>query len=249
MPSTDPAARPTAASEATAPRPRVGITAVPRQVPTAYGHRDADTAERGLVEGVVRAGGVPLLLPVVAAELAAPQLAGLDAIVFSGGQDIDIAAFGGERHPASTWLDPARDRHEVALWRAARAAEIPILAICRGLQLSCLLEGGELIAHLDGHDAGDRHAEVRHPATVAPGLLRDAVGTDTLSVNTIHHQAVATPPPDWTVVARSEDDVIEALEADDGPWFLGVQWHPELMLDDPTAGQPVFDAVVAATRG
>jgi len=230
-------------------RPRIGVTAVPRSVPTAYGSRDADTAERGLVDGVARAGGVPLLLPVVAADLAPAQLDGLDGLLLSGGQDVDIVPFGGERHPASTWLDPARDLHEAALWRAARAAGLPVLAICRGLQLSCLLEGGELIAHLDGHNAGDRHAEVRHPATVEPGVLRDATGAAELAVNSLHHQAVATPPPGWTVVARSEDGVIEAVEADGEGWYLGVQWHPELMLEDATAGQPIFDALVAAAGG
>ena len=222
---------------------------MPRVVPTAFGHRDADTAERGLIDGIVRAGGVPLLLPVVAAELVGGQLAGLDGLVFSGGQDIDIVEFGGERHPASTWLDPARDRHEAALWHAARAAEVPVLAICRGLQLSCLLEGGELIPHLDGHDAGERYAEIRHAAKVEPGLLREATGRADLTVNTIHHQAVRTPPPGWRVTARSDDGVIEAVEADGGGWYLGVQWHPELMLDDPIVGQPLFDAVVAAARG
>lgn len=229
--------------------PRIAVTAIPRVVPTAYGRRDADTVERGLVRGVVDAGGVPLVIPVVPAALAASQLGGIDALILSGGQDLDAELFGGTRHPASTWLDPDRDRHEVALFHAARASAIPILGICRGLQLAAAATGGRLAPHIEGHDAGERYGELRHPVRLdGPSALRSALGdVDELVVNTIHHQAVDAAPEAWRVVARADDGTIEATEATDGGWLLGVQWHPELILDEP-AGQPVFDALVAAAR-
>jgi putative glutamine amidotransferase len=232
-------------------RPRIAVTAIPRVVPTAYGRRDADTVERNLVRGVVDAGGVPLVLPVTPPALAAGQLGGVDALILSGGQDLDAELFGGTRHPASTWLDPDRDRHEVALFHAARASEIPVLGICRGLQLAAAATGGRLAPHIEGHDAGERYREVRHPVRLdGPSALRSALGdvdVDELVVNTIHHQAVDAAPAAWRVVARADDGTIEATEATDGAWLLGVQWHPELILDEP-AGQALFDALAAAAR-
>ena len=227
-------------------RPLIAITAVPRIVPTGFGRRDADTAERGLVEGVVASGATPIVLPVIAPELAASQLRGVDGLVLSGGQDLDAVQFGAAPHPASTWIDPARDRHEVALWQAARSAGLPVLGICRGVQLAAAVSGGRVIPHIDGHDAGERFAEVRHQVTpTRDSELARALGTRPLSVNTIHHQAVCDAPEGWTIAARAADGTIEALELiDDGSWFLGVQWHPELMRDEP-AGQAVFDLLAA----
>lgn len=226
-------------------RPLIAVTAVPRVVPTGFGRRDADTAERGLVDGVTDSGATPLVLPVIAPELAASQLRGIDGLVLSGGQDLDARQFGAEPHPASTWTDPARDRHEVALWHAAREAHLPVLGICRGLQLAAAVNGGRLVPHIEGHDAGERFARIRHEVIVSPeSELARALGTGALSVNTIHHQAVGDAPDGWTVAARAVDGTIEALESTDGGWFLGVQWHPELMRDEP-GGQAVLDLLAA----
>jgi putative glutamine amidotransferase len=229
--------------------PRIALTTLPRVVPTADGRRDADKAERGMIDGVLRAGGVPVILPIVPADLAAAQLEGADGLVLAGGQDLDAGLFGGQRHPSSTWVDPERDRHELGLWRAARRAGIPALGVCRGLQLAAAAEGGAIEPHVTGHDAGERFADVRHRVEVVPGSrLGDALGASTeLQVNTIHHQVVCGLPPAWRLVAQADDGTVEAAESTDGGWFLGVQWHPELMLEEP-AGQPVFDALVGAAR-
>ncbi|UGS35998.1 gamma-glutamyl-gamma-aminobutyrate hydrolase family protein [Capillimicrobium parvum] len=228
------------------PHPRIAITAVPRIVPTAYGRRDADTAERGMVHGVVAAGGTPIILPVVAEQLAAAQLSGVDGLVLSGGQDLDATLFGAEPHPSSTWLDAARDRHEIALWKAARAAGIPVLGICRGLQLAVCVEGGDLEPHLDGHNAGEAFHDVRHRVRVTPGSRLAAIlGSGEAAVNTLHHQAVRRLPAGWRPVAVADDGLVEGAEPEQGPWFVGIQWHPELMLDQP-AGQAMFDGLVAA---
>lgn len=227
--------------------PLIGITAVPRDVTTGYGPDRADTASRGMVAGVVRAGGVPVVLPVVERALAARQLDGVHGLVLSGGQDLDAALRGEARHPASRWLDADRDRHEVALLRAAMEHGTPILGICRGLQLAVDVLGGRLVAHLDGHDSGTRDLASGHSVSVRAGShLAAAVDAATIRVNSLHHQAIEQLPAALRSVARAEEDgTLEAAEGQAGrSWFLGVQWHPELMLDEP-GGQCLFDALAA----
>lgn len=222
---------------------RVGISAVPRDVTTGYGPDRADTAAAGMVRGVVAAGGVPLVLPVVDARASAAQVEPLDALVLSGGQDLDAELMGRERHPLSTWLDPARDLHERALAEAAFAAGIPVLGICRGLQLAVELLGGELVDHLEGHDTGSGDPALGHAVDVAADTALVLATGPRPQVNTIHHQAVAAVPAGLRVTGRAPDGTIEAVEGHTASSFLGVQWHPELMLDHP-AGQPVFDALM-----
>ena len=229
-------------------RPVVGITPVPRNVPTGYGGDRADTVARGMVAGVVAAGAVPLILPVVEPRLAAMQLRNVDALVLSGGQDLDLSDPDSAADP-SRWIDPARDRYEFALWEAAKERRLPVLGVCRGMQLVNVALGGSLDAHIDDHDAGDRHASEPHEISLEPGSrLATLVGADSALVNTIHHQAVSSLGDGLAVVARAADHTVEAVESGpDEPWFVGIQWHPELMLDG-RGGQPLFDGLIEAAR-
>lgn len=224
-------------------RPVVAVSTVPRTLATGYGPDLGDTIANGLVAGVVAADGVPVALPVVAPELAPAQLAAADALVLSGGQDVALAG-----HRDGQWVDPRRDRHEAALWAAAREGGLPILGVCRGLQLANVLLGGTLLTDVAGHDAAARHAEDQHQVELLPGRRLAAIfgGADAVAVNTIHHQALDRVAAGLVVSARAADGTVEAAEtvAGDG-WFVGVQWHPELMLDRP-GGQRLFDALVAA---
>lgn len=226
--------------------PRIAISAIPRPIETGYGTDRADTVAGGAVAGVVAAGGIPVILPVVAPDLAAAQLEAVDGLVLSGGHDLAIPLAGGDDEEGR-WIDPARDDHELALWEAASAARLPVLGICRGAQLVNHARGGVLARHVDDHDAGESHAERMHEIEVEEGTrLAAACGAGAVAVNTIHHQAVSEPGGGLVVSARAVGGLIEAIEtADDAPWFVGVQWHPELMPGAP-AGDGLFAALVAA---
>jgi putative glutamine amidotransferase len=220
--------------------PLIGITPVPRDVITGYGPDLADTAVKGMIDGVVRAGGVPVVLPVCAPQLAAAQLAPVSALILSGGQDLTLP--GTARDDA--WVDPLRDLHEFALVEAAAAAEIPVLGVCRGMQLMNVSRGGTLIQAIEGHDAGERHGSERHQIKVKlPSRLAEVVDTDSFDVNTIHHQALDRLGSGMEAIAWSEDGVVEAAQSDQSGWFLGVQWHPELMPGE-VAGDGLFSAIV-----
>ena len=226
-------------------RPVIAITPVPRDVDTGYGRDRADTVARGFGDAVVAAGGLPLSLPQVAAELAPAQLEHVDGLVLSGGQDIDLPGTTGE----DRWIDAARDRHEFALWEAARARNLPVLGVCRGLQLVNVALGGTLIGHVEGHDAADRHAEELQEVEVEAGtLLAGILGAGPCLVNTIHHQALGELGDGMRVSARSADGTIEAGELDGAQWFVGVQWHPELLPGRPS-GDALFGALVEQCLG
>jgi len=221
-------------------RPVIAITPVPRDVQTGYGEDRADTVARGFGDAVAAAGGLPISLPQVAPELAGAQLEHVDGLILSGGQDLDLPEATGE----DRWVDAARDRHEFALWEAARARGIPVLGVCRGLQLANVALGGTLVTHVEGHDAADRHAEELQEVDVKAGtLLAGILGSGPCLVNTIHHQALGELGEGMRVSARSADGTVEAGELVGEPWFVGVQWHPELLPGRP-AGDALFAALV-----
>jgi gamma-glutamyl-gamma-aminobutyrate hydrolase PuuD len=205
------------------------------------------------VEQVAAAGGVPVLLPPAPGIAAA--VARLDALVLTGGGDIDPAAYGAAPHPLTGGVNPARDRAELELLDAALAAGLPVLGICRGLQLLNVARGGTLHQHLaDLGPAGNAdHTPPpatfgRHPVRVGAGsLLAGILGTDgPLPVATAHHQAIGRLGSGLTATAWAPDGIIEAVELDGGdhhPFVLAVQWHPEAG-DDPR----LFQALVAAVR-
>jgi putative glutamine amidotransferase len=226
-------------------KPLIAVSSLPRPVSTGYGDDEADTIAKCFPQAVLAAGGIPLLLPVVPPGSAPAQLEPCDALVLSGGQDLAIPE---AMDDPERWIDPDRDLHEIALWQAARERGIPILGICRGAQLANLASGGLVMRGVTGHNAGERYMSERHTVEVAEDtVLRSVVGAGKVEVNTIHSQAVSEIAPPFVVSARSPDGIIEGVEDRRPGLFLGVQWHPELMLDSP-AGQPLFDWVVSAAQ-
>ncbi|MER6270442.1 gamma-glutamyl-gamma-aminobutyrate hydrolase family protein [Streptomyces sp900105755] len=193
---------------------------------------------------VQRAGGLAAMLPPDAPEHAAATVARLDGLVIAGGPDVEPVRYGAEPDPRTGRPARVRDAWELALIDAALAAGVPLLGICRGMQLLNVALGGTLVQHVDGH------AEVpgvfgRHPVKPVPGTLYAGTVPEEASVPTFHHQAVDRLGAGLVASAYAADGTVEAVELPAGHgWVLGVQWHPE-MGEDPR----VMRALVAAASG
>ncbi len=229
-------------------RPRIGITTSP----SLHEGRFSEALDRAYVTAVLRAGALPLVLPVLDPARAAAVAAGLDGIVLSGGGDVDPALYGGGVVPELRGLDARRDGYELALVRHALALGLPVLGTCRGCQLLNVAMGGTLVPDLgDGavrHCARDRWGESVHTVSVLEGsLLRTIVGSGVIGVNSLHHQAVAQVGSGLRAVGWADDGVIEAVEGVGGRRLLGVQWHPELLLAPP-GNAPLFRWLVEEAR-
>jgi putative glutamine amidotransferase len=208
------------------------------------------------------AGALPVQLPYL--RDVAPVLAVADGIVLGFGSDIDPARYGGAPHPKMTPHSARRDAFELALARAALDARVPVLGICRGMQMLNVVRGGTLVGDAAPHPGGDwdRWALVReavlaeteipehpgHDLDVAPGSrLADALGTTAHRVNSWHHQAIDALGDGVVATAWAPDGVVEALEVEGDAWVLGVQWElQESWKDDPRCFA-VFEAFVSAT--
>lgn len=225
--------------------PRIGITTYARD------ERGRYTLPGEYVEAVERAGGVPLLLPPVP-QHAARYLELVDGLVLAGGGDLDPDTYGGARHATIYNLDTRRDALELALARRIVELGVPLLAVCRGLQVLNVALGGTLIEHLPdavgdsvAHRAPPRDP-VPHPVRIAPGsLLARTAGATEMAPLSWHHQAVRELAPGLRAVAHAPDGTVEAVEAPRHPWLLAVQWHPELTAASDPAQQRLFDALVA----
>ncbi|MEU5321549.1 gamma-glutamyl-gamma-aminobutyrate hydrolase family protein [Streptomyces sp. NPDC021056] len=179
---------------------------------------------------VQRAGGLAAMLPPDAPGHAAEAVARLDGLVIAGGPDVEPVHYGAEREPRTGPPAPERDAWELALIDAALAAGIPLLGICRGMQLLNVAVGGTLVQHIEGH------AEVVgafgwHTVKPVPGTLYAGVVPEETSVPTYHHQAVDRLGAGLLVSAHASDGTVEAVELPSADWVLGVQWHPEMGED------------------
>jgi len=201
------------------------------------------------VRALTRAGLVPLVVPpILDPEQACAALDRVRGLVLTGGEDVAPARYHTRPHPKLGETDVARDAVELALIEGARARRLPILAICRGIQILNVALGGTLYQDLASErsseiDHADAHA--RHGLRVEAGsLLHDSLATLETSVNTRHHQAIRDLAPSLCATAWAPDGVIEGAEpSDGGPWTLAVQWHPE---DDVESA--LFRAFAAALR-
>jgi putative glutamine amidotransferase len=184
------------------------------------------------------AGGVPVMIPFEADPDAV--MGRFDALVLTGGADVDPACYGGPADERIGATEPARDAYELALFRAAQRLGRPVLAVCRGMQLVNVALGGTLLAHIpdeQGHAAWDRpRSDLAHTVHAEPdSWLAAAYGTTDVAVNTLHHQSVDRPGGGVRVTARAADGVIEAFQVDEpsGTRVFAVQWHPELVVAQP----------------
>jgi putative glutamine amidotransferase len=197
---------------------------------------------------IAQAGAIPVVLSPLEPDAACDLVARLDGVCLSGGPDLDPHAYRAfERHPELGNTNPAVDAFELAVTRAADAAGLPLLGICRGAQTLNVARGGTLHQHVPGH----RQSEVATRATqrldVAPNSLLSAVtgAGAALEVNSFHHQAVDVPGAGLRVVARAADGTVEAIEDPTRAFLLGVQWHAEALAERPEHAA-LFAALVRA---
>jgi gamma-glutamyl-gamma-aminobutyrate hydrolase PuuD len=157
-------------------------------------------------------------------------LDGLDGLLLAGGSDVDPSLYGAPPHPETGKTDPNRDRLETALLHEALERDLPVLAICRGLQLLNAARGGTLTQHIEGHRYPDQ-PEVHRIAITSGSRLKSILEVDEYGVNSRHHQCVDRLANGLVVVARAPDEVVEAMEMPGKRFVLAVQWHPEDRTD------------------
>jgi len=186
-------------------------------------------------QAVAQTGGLPLFAPNLTPELAEAYLSHADGILLSGGGDIDPRHFGQSPHPDLGMVDEERDLFELALYRAAKTRGLPILGICRGVQVINVTEGGTLHQHLPAlpktlqHSQRNKDGTPFHAVKLEPHTtLAKHYGETSIRTNSYHHQAIDTLGKELKATAWSDDGTIEAVEGTGNAFVLGVQWHPEM---------------------
>jgi putative glutamine amidotransferase len=230
--------------------PVVGICAARERARWSFWAEPAHLVAESYVAAVERAAAAAVILPVV--ELPRPGLLELiDALLLIGGADVEPATYGAEREPETETTSPRRDRFELALVRAALDRDLPLLGICRGMQVLNVALGGTLRQDIAvGSENPHRRAlgtfvGTEHTVAMEPGsLAAAATGEEVTTVRCHHHQGVGELGEGLVVSARATvDNLTEAIEAEDGRWVLGVQWHPE--ADERSR---LFHALAGAAR-
>jgi len=212
-------------------KPIIGISST-------WGEGTSASVPLTYVESVIRAGGVPVVLPISHdPEILATMLDGVDGLIMTGGEDIDpLKWFGEEPIPAMGQIVPERDSFDIALIRMAVERNIPVLGICRGHQLMNVAFGGTLYQDIPSQVKGSnvKHSQRApryygtHTIVIEKNsILHKQIGVDKVAVNSFHHQAVKDIAPGFRVTARSTDGVVEAIEKIGSKRAFGVQFHPE----------------------
>jgi len=189
------------------------------------------------VKAVRRAGAIPIVLPIIDPSDRSEidhALDAVDAVIVTGGCDVEPARYGAAQEPETGPLDARRDDTEIALCRALVERDQPTLCVCRGIQVLNVALGGTLVQHVPVHSRDDAYNETVHEVTLAAGSrVAKALGTTTVGVNTLHHQSLDRLGERARAVGWADDGTIEAIEVEGAPHVLGVQWHPEMLRHRP----------------
>ncbi|HVV12842.1 gamma-glutamyl-gamma-aminobutyrate hydrolase family protein [Amycolatopsis sp.] len=224
-------------------RPLIGLSTYVEQARWGVWDTPAALLPMSYVDSVVRAGGVPVLLPSVGEDVSA--LSAVDALVLTGGADVDAARYGAAAHE-KTVSRPERDGFEFALAREALRRSMPVLGVCRGMQVLNVALGGTLTQHLPETVGHAEHQPARavygHNRVTLAGRAAEILGSEA-KAQCYHHQSVARLGAGLRAVGWAADGTVEAVELAGERFVLGVQWHPEQDTDDVR----LFAALVEAT--
>jgi putative glutamine amidotransferase len=234
------------------PSPLIGITLHPPHDPD---RANLDALTEMIAQGVERAGGSPMFVPLGLGEATLRALYGrLDGVLFSGGGDVAPSLYGAEPHPTMSGVDVERDRTEMALARWAAAEGKPLFGICRGMQMLNVALGGALYRDVSESTGAQRHSfspefpygHLAHEIKVEEETrLAQILGQPVLKVNSMHHQALRAVALGLRVTAYAPDGIVEAVELPEHPFGLAVQWHPECLLNAPEMMR-LFESFVEA---
>jgi len=240
-------------------KPIIGITGRPQCVPAAAVQIKAYLAGHTYTDSIRHGGGIPVILVPVDASEINDVLDRIDGLLFTGGGDVSPAAYGAEPEETIRGVNTERDSFEVELVRRAHERKMPVMGICRGLQVINVALGGTLIQDLPSHTGVHGH-DITGEGVYEPHLqakveessrLATVIGPGLHSINSIHHQAVDTLGDGLTVVASATDGTVEAIDHEDHDWpFIAVQWHPEFlgMRDDGTSHELFTSFVESAAK-
>jgi len=226
-------------------KPLIGITTYVEPASWGAWTLEAALVPYDYVRAVERAGGRAVLVP-PDPDGVEEILDALDGLIFSGGNDMGAETYGADADPATNGVNPARDRGELALLTAALARDLPVLAICRGVEVLNVARGGDLVQHLPDVVGHEEHRAVlgefsQHPVRVDPDSRLGGVRGNVMSH---HHQGLGKIGDGLREVAWAEDGIVEAVEDPAKPFLVGVLWHPEAGED-----QRLFEQLVEAARG
>ena len=235
--------------------PVIGISASLLTIETGwFKGRERVYVGQDYIQAITRAGGIPIVLPIInKIEEINQQLELIDGLLLSGGYDIHPQLYGEEPDQLLRSIYPPRDEYEIQLIKQAVFLEKPIFGICRGLQLLNVAFGGTLYQDISYHSSTVlKHTQqtnvefASHDVEILEGTkLHSILGMTSLSTNSFHHQAIKQIASGWQVNAKTQDGLIEGAEKKDAQFVLGVQWHPELMFDKSHDIFRIFKAFVA----
>ena len=228
-------------------KPIIGITVDCHHDPEEPRTRGKLELNWNYAQAVSDAGGVPILIPPTADMEVVSQL--IHGWLIPGGDDIDAKNFGEENHPKAALQDPARFDGEQRLYKVI-PSDLPFFGICYGCQFLNVVRGGSLIQHLPDVVGHESHSggTMQEYAVDADSKLAEVSGHSPIIGKSYHHQAVQAVGESLKVVSKSTDGTVEAIEATDRPWMIGVQWHPERTLEDSATTKLFQNFIQAATE-
>lgn len=219
-------------------------------------HPELFALNQSYAEAVSRAGGNPIMVARPSDQTLRGLLSTIDGILLAGGHDVDPGAYGEEKSEHTCNVDQDRDRVEITLARIAQENNIPILGICRGLQVMNVALGGSLFQHVSAelpnsltHDMHEGHQRdfLAHAVDIQSGsLLARVCEKERIGTNSLHHQGIKRLSDKLSASGRTKDGLIEAVELDGHRFYVGVQWHPEELFDE--ASVRLFEVFINAAK-